>query len=117
MSKPRTLYDKIWDTHVVHASEDGTSILYIDRHLVHEVTRPQASDGLRTTGRRPRRPDTALAVPDHNAPTNDRSKCIAAERSRIQVEPLWRDADQSGSPRFQYTAHTRGRQKMIRPGD
>src|SRR3546814_4657962 len=84
MSKPRTLYDKIWDTHVVHASEDGTSILYIDRHLVHEVTSPQAFEGLRMTGRRPRRPDAALAVPDHNVPTSDRSKGIADEESRSE---------------------------------
>jgi 3-isopropylmalate/(R)-2-methylmalate dehydratase large subunit len=69
--KPRTLYDKIWDAHLVHEAEDGTCLLYIDRHLVHEVTSPQAFEGLRMTGRRAR-PTRPLAVPDHNVPTADR---------------------------------------------
>src|ERR671918_624400 len=84
----RTLFDKIWDSHVVHEEEDGTSLLYVDRHLVHEVTSPQAFEGLRQTGRKVRRPDATLAVPDHNVPTTDRSKGIADETSRIQVETL-----------------------------
>src|ERR1700761_3589439 len=71
-STPRTLYEKIWDAHVVSQREDGTALLYIDRHLVHEVTSPQAFDGLRAAGRTVRRPDLTLAVPDHNLPTTAR---------------------------------------------
>jgi 3-isopropylmalate/(R)-2-methylmalate dehydratase large subunit len=84
----KTLFDKIWDAHLVHEEEDGTSLLYIDRHLVHEVTSPQAFEGLRQSGRTVRRVDATLAVPDHNVPTTDRSKGIADETSRIQVETL-----------------------------
>src|SRR6218665_2535214 len=69
---PRTLYDKIWDAHVVDTRDDGTSLIYIDRHLVHEVTSPQAFEALRVSGRKVRRPDLALAVPDHNVPTTAR---------------------------------------------
>ena len=74
MAEPRTLFDKIWDAHVVDEQDDGTCLLYIDRHLVHEVTSPQAFEGLRLTGRKVRRPDATLAVPDHNVPTTDRSQ-------------------------------------------
>ena len=66
---PKTLYDKIWDAHVAHEADDGTCLLYIDRHLVHEVTSPQAFEGLRMTGRTVRAPDKTIAVPDHNVPT------------------------------------------------
>jgi 3-isopropylmalate/(R)-2-methylmalate dehydratase large subunit len=90
MAKPRTLYDKIWDDHLVHEADDGTCLLYIDRHLVHEVTSPQAFEGLRMTGRTVRHPERTLAVVDHNVPTTDRSKGIAEEESRIQVETLAR---------------------------
>ena len=76
MAKPRTLYDKIWDEHLVHEAPDGTCLLYIDRHLVHEVTSPQAFEGLRMTGRKVRAPEKTLAVVDHNVPTTDRSKGI-----------------------------------------
>src|SRR5690348_6057677 len=100
MSKPRTLFDKIWDSHVVTRQEDGTCILYIDRHLVHEVTSPQAFEGLRMAGRRIRRPEATLAVADHNVPTSDRSKGIADEESRIQVETLERNARDFGVPYF-----------------
>src|SRR3546814_15561875 len=100
MSKPRTLYDKIWDTHVVHASEDGTSILYIDRHLVHEVTSPQAFAGLRMTGRRPRRPDAALAVPAHNVPTSERPTGLPHEERRITGEKLERNEAEHGTPLY-----------------
>ncbi|GAB5434366.1 MAG: 3-isopropylmalate dehydratase large subunit [Epibacterium sp.] len=85
---PKTLYDKIWDAHVAQEAEDGTCLLYIDRHLVHEVTSPQAFEGLRMTDRKVRRPEKTLAVADHNIPTSDRSKGIADEESRIQVETL-----------------------------
>src|SRR5437899_5714352 len=74
MSKPTTLYDKIWNDHLVHEADDGTCLLYIDRHLVHEVTSPQAFEGLRTTGRKVHAPEKTLAVVDHNIPTTDRSK-------------------------------------------
>ena len=74
MSKPTTLYDKIWDDHLVHDSRDGTCLLYIDRHLVHEVTSPQAFEGLRMTGRKVRAPEKTLAVVDHNVPTTDRTQ-------------------------------------------
>ncbi len=84
----KTLFDKIWDSHVVHEEDDGTTLLYIDRHLVHEVTSPQAFEGLRQTHRAVRRVDATLAVPDHNVPTTDRSVRIADETSRIQVETL-----------------------------
>ena len=89
MAAPRTLFDKIWDAHVVEMQDDGTSLIYIDRHLVHEVTSPQAFEGLRLTGRKVRRPDLTLAVPDHNLPTTpDRLEFIADEDSRIQLDAL-----------------------------
>ena len=94
---PKTLYDKIWDAHLVHESEDGTSLLYIDRHLVHEVTSPQAFEGLRMAGRKVRAPHKTIAVPDHNVPTTwDREKGIDNEESRIQVDALDRNAKDFG---------------------
>jgi 3-isopropylmalate/(R)-2-methylmalate dehydratase large subunit len=94
---PRTLYDKIWDDHVVHEAEDGTCLLYIDRHLVHEVTSPQAFEGLRLAGRKVRAPDKTIAVPDHNVPTTEgRETRIDNEESRIQVEALDRNAREFG---------------------
>jgi len=100
MAKARTLFDKIWDSHVVHRQEDGTCVLYIDRHLVHEVTSPQAFEGLRLAGRKVRRPDATLAVADHNVPTSDRSQGIADEESRIQVETLEQNARDFGVPYY-----------------
>ena len=100
MAKPRTLYDKIWDDHLVHEADDGTCLLYIDRHLVHEVTSPQAFEGLRLTGRKVRHPERTLAVVDHNVPTTDRSKGIAEEESRIQVETLAQNARDFGVEYF-----------------
>ena len=88
MNGPTTLYDKIWESHLVDARDDGTSLLYIARHLVHEVTSPQAFEGLRNTKRSVRRPDLTLAVADHNVPTSDRSFGIEDEESRIQIEAL-----------------------------
>ena len=88
MAKPRTLFDKIWDAHLVDSQDDGTCLIYIDRHLVHEVTSPQAFEGLRMAGRQVRHPELTLAVADHNVPTTDRSKGIQNEESRIQVETL-----------------------------
>src|SRR5690625_239723 len=88
MAAPRTLFDKIWDAHLVERQEDGTCLLYIDRHLVHEVTSPQAFEGLRLAGRKVRRPDATLAVPDHNVPTSNRDQEIEDPESRLQVETL-----------------------------
>jgi 3-isopropylmalate/(R)-2-methylmalate dehydratase large subunit len=101
MSKPKTLFDKIWDSHVVDRQDDGTCLIYIDRHLVHEVTSPQAFEGLRLTGRKLRRPEATLAVPDHNVPTEGRaSGIIADEESRIQVETLRQNAKDFGVTLF-----------------
>lgn len=88
MAEPRTLFDKIWQSHVVHERDEGTCLIYIDRHLVHEVTSPQAFEGLRAAGRRVRRPDATLAVADHNVPTTGRSKGIDDPESRLQVDTL-----------------------------
>jgi len=94
----RTLYDKIWDDHMVDQAEDGTCLLYIDRHLVHEVTSPQAFEGLRMTGRKVRAPQKTIAVPDHNVPTTlDRANAATmTEDSRIQVEALDKNAKDFG---------------------
>lgn len=97
MSAPRTLYDKIWDDHLVDQQADGTCLLYIDRHLVHEVTSPQAFEGLRITHRKVRAPEKTLAVVDHNVPTSpDRYQGIKNEESRIQVEALAKNAADFG---------------------
>ena len=96
----RTLFDKVWDAHVVEKLPDGTCVLYIDRHLVHEVTSPQAFEGLRVSGRTVRRPDATIAVVDHNIPTSDRSLPILEEESRIQVETLERNVADFGVPYF-----------------
>ena len=95
---PKTLYDKIWDAHVAHEAEDGTCLLYIDRHLVHEVTSPQAFEGLRMAGRKVRAPEKTIAVPDHNVPTTlDRANAATmTEESRIQVEALDTNAKDFG---------------------
>jgi 3-isopropylmalate/(R)-2-methylmalate dehydratase large subunit len=93
---PRTLYDKIWDDHVVETMPDGTSLLYIDRHLVHEVTSPQAFEGLRVAGRKVRSPERTLAVVDHNVPTTDRSHGIDDPESATQVETLAQNARDFG---------------------
>ncbi|HET7413580.1 MAG TPA: 3-isopropylmalate dehydratase large subunit [Pararhizobium sp.] len=97
MTKPRTLYDKIWDDHLVDEQPDGTCLLYIDRHLVHEVTSPQAFEGLRMSGRKVRQPEKTLAVVDHNVPTSpDRHEGIKNEESRIQVEAMAKNAADFG---------------------
>ena len=98
MAKARTLYDKIWDDHVAHQADDGTCLLYIDRHLVHEVTSPQAFEGLRMTGRKVRHPEKTLAVVDHNVPTTDRSKGIAETESRLQVAVIAGGQIAGGAP-------------------
>jgi len=84
----KTIYDKIWNEHLVHEQEDGTSLLFVDRHLIHEVTSPQAFEGLRNSKRKVRQPRLTLAVADHNVPTTDRSKGISDKESKIQVDTL-----------------------------
>lgn len=100
MSAPKTLFDKIWESHLVDVQEDGTCLLYIDRHLVHEVTSPQAFEGLAASGRKVRRPDMTLAVPDHNVPTIGRGGRIENDESRIQVETLQKNCKDFGVPLF-----------------
>jgi 3-isopropylmalate/(R)-2-methylmalate dehydratase large subunit len=100
MAQPKTLFDKIWDSHLVDVQDDGTCLIYIDRHLVHEVTSPQAFEGLRLKDRKVRRPDATLAVADHNVPTTDRSGGIADEESRIQVETLTKNCEEFGIELF-----------------
>src|SRR6185369_1697030 len=96
----KTLFDKIWENHLVHRQDDGTCLIYIDRHLVHEVTSPQAFEGLRTSGRKVHRPQATLAVADHNVPTTDRSRGIVEPESRIQVETLEKNCRDFGVPYF-----------------
>ena len=99
MANPRTLFDKIWDAHLVKEVEDGTAIIYIDRHLVHEVTSPQAFEGLRMAGRKVRSPERTLAVPDHNVPTTaDRLTVIEDEEGRLQLETLKKNVADFGVP-------------------
>jgi 3-isopropylmalate/(R)-2-methylmalate dehydratase large subunit len=97
---PRTLFDKIWQSHLVDVQDDGTCLIYIDHHLVHEVTSPQAFEGLKLSGRKVRRPDLTLAVADHNVPTTDRTAGIDDEESRIQVETLEKNVKDFGVPYF-----------------
>jgi 3-isopropylmalate/(R)-2-methylmalate dehydratase large subunit len=97
---PRTLFDKVWDAHIVERLNDGTCLLYIDRHLVHEVTSPQAFEGLRAAGRKVRRPEGTIAVTDHNVPTSDRRNGIEEPESRLQVETLERNVVEFGVPYF-----------------
>mmetsp|Transcript_26354 Transcript_26354/g.36742 ORF Transcript_26354/g.36742 Transcript_26354/m.36742 type:complete len:735 (+) Transcript_26354:39-2243(+) len=99
-SAPKTLFDKIWESHVVHKQEDGTCLIYIDRHLVHEVTSPQAFEGLRAAGRKVRRLDCTLATADHNVPTTDRSKGIDNPESKLQVETLTANCREFGVEYF-----------------
>ncbi|HXU58668.1 MAG TPA: 3-isopropylmalate dehydratase large subunit [Verrucomicrobiae bacterium] len=98
--RPRTLFDKIWESHLAHRQEDGICLLYVDRHLVHEVTSPQAFEGLRMAGRKVHRPQATLAVADHNVPTTDRSRGIQEPESRIQVETLEKNCADFGVPYF-----------------
>ena len=115
MAKPQTLFDKIWQNHLVDTQEDGTCLIYIDRHLVHEVTSPQAFEGLRSAGRKVRRPDLTLAVADHNTPTTDISEGIAEEESRIQVETLEVNVKEFGVPYIGLTDARRGIVHIIGP--
>jgi len=111
----RTLYDKIWDEHVVHTEEDGTAVLYIDRHLVHEVTSPQAFEGLDLAGRKVWRISANLAVSDHNVPTTDRSHGIADPISRLQVDTLDSNCDRFGITQFKMNDKRQGIVHVIGP--
>jgi 3-isopropylmalate/(R)-2-methylmalate dehydratase large subunit len=113
--QPRTLYDKIWDDHVVDTQPDGTCLIYIDRHLVHEVTSPQAFEGLRLTGRKVRRPEKTLAVVDHNVPTTDRSLGIDDPESAIQVETLAANAREFGVEYFNELDRRQGIVHVVGP--
>ena len=108
MAAPRTLYDKIWDDHLVHEADDGTCLLYIDRHLVHEVTSPQAFEGLRMSNRTVRHPEKTLAVVDHNVPTTDRSHGIDDPEAREQVEALAKNAAEFNIDYFNETDRRQG---------
>lgn len=115
-SRPRTLFDKVWDSHVVERLPDGTCVLYIDRHLVHEVTSPQAFEGLRMAGRKVRRPDATIAVVDHNIATSaDRAQGIKEEDSRIQVETLEQNVKEFGVPYFPILDERQGIVHIIGP--
>ena len=111
----KTLYDKIWENHLVHEQDDGTSLIYVDRHLIHEVTSPQAFEGLRLQKRKVRRPELTLAVPDHNVPTTDRSKGIDDEQSRIQVETLRNNCKEFGVKLFDVNDKRQGIVHIIGP--
>ena len=111
----KTLYDKIWNDHLVHQQSDGTALLYVDRHLVHEVTSPQAFEGLRMQNRKVRRPELTLAVPDHNVPTTDRSKGIADEESKIQVDTLRNNCKEFGVQLFDVNDKRQGIVHIIGP--
>jgi 3-isopropylmalate/(R)-2-methylmalate dehydratase large subunit len=115
MAGPRTLFDKIWSSHVVDVQDDGTCLIYIDRHLVHEVTSPQAFEGLRAAGRTVRRPEATLAVADHNVPTTDRAAGIADTESRIQVETLAANCREFGIPYFSMDDRRQGIVHIIGP--
>ncbi len=112
---PKTLYDKIWNEHVVHQQDDGTVLLYVDRHLIHEVTSPQAFEGLRLSKRKVRRPDLTLAVADHNVPTTDRSKGIEDRESKIQVEMLEKNCKEFGVQLFDMKDKRQGIVHIIGP--
>ncbi|MPY72230.1 MAG: 3-isopropylmalate dehydratase large subunit, partial [Alphaproteobacteria bacterium] len=118
MSKPRTLFDKIWDSHLVDVQEDGTCLLYIDRQLIHEITSAQAFDGLRDAGRRARRPEANICVPDHNVPTTPGRGGIEEidnEESRIQLEVLKKNAEEFGLPYFEVNDIRQGIVHVIGP--
>lgn len=115
MTKSLTLYEKIWNSHVVKKHEDGTCVLYIDRHLVHEVTSPQAFEGLRLADRKVRRPEATLAVADHNVPTTDRKLGIPVDESRIQIETLEQNVKDFGIEYFGMNDKRQGIVHIIGP--
>jgi len=112
---PQTLYDKIWNEHVVHQQDDETTLLYVDRHLIHEVTSPQAFEGLRISKRKVRKPNLTLAVADHNVPTTDRSKGIDDQESKIQIEALEKNCKEFGIELFDMNDKRQGIVHIIGP--
>ncbi len=112
---PQTLYEKIWNEHIVHQLDDGTTLLYVDRHLIHEVTSPQAFEGLRMSNRKVRKPNLTLAVADHNVPTSNRSKGIDDEESKIQVEALELNCKEFGIEIFNMKDKRQGIVHIIGP--
>jgi 3-isopropylmalate/(R)-2-methylmalate dehydratase large subunit len=115
MTESKTLYDKIWASHLVHLDDNGIGLLYVDRHLIHEVTSPQAFEGLRISGRGVRRPDATLAVPDHNVPTSGRAGGIADEESRIQVDTLRENCAEFGITYFDIMDKRQGIVHIVGP--
>src|ERR1700693_1191150 len=118
MAQPRTLFDKIWDSHVITPQGEGTFLIYIDLHLIHEVTTPQAFEGLKLAGRKVRRPDATMASADHNTPTTTRSAGvhgIIEPDSKIQVEVLERNVKEFGVPYFPITSLDQGIVHVIGP--
>jgi len=115
MARLRTLFDKIWDDHVIAPQGEGTYLIYIDLHLIHEVTTPQAFEGLKLAGRRVRRPDATLAVSDHNIPTSNRAAGIDEPESRLQVETLERNVKEFGVPYFPIDSINQGIVHIIGP--
>ena len=111
----KTLYDKLWESHLIQENEDGTSLLYIDRHLIHEVTSPQAFEGLRLAGRKPWRTETNIAVPDHNIPTKDREKGITDPISKLQVDTLGLNCDSFQIKEFKMENPNQGIVHVIGP--
>jgi len=112
---PKTLYDKIWNEHIVHKQDDGTTLLYVDRHLIHEVTSPQAFEGLKLSKRKVRKPNLTLAVADHNVPTTSRTKGIEDQESRIQVEALEKNCKEFGIKLFDMKDKRQGIVHIIGP--
>ena len=112
---PQTLYEKIWNEHIVHQQDDGTTLLYVDRHLIHEVTSPQAFEGLRLSKRKVRKPNLTLAVADHNVPTTNRTKGIDDEESRIQVDALEKNCKEFGIELFDMKDKRQGIVHIIGP--
>jgi len=115
MAAPRTLFDKIWENHVIAAQGEGTYLIYIDLHLIHEVTTPQAFEGLKLAGRKVRRPDATMAVADHNVPTSDRSRGIDDPESKLQVDTLERNVKEFGVPYFAVDSINQGIVHIIGP--
>src|ERR1700738_2026912 len=115
MAQPRTLFDKIWDSHVITPQGEGTYLIYIDLHLIHEVTTPQAFEGLRAAGRKVRRPDATIAVCDHNIPTSNRSAGIDEPESKLQVDTLEQNVRDFGVPYFPINSINQGIVHIIGP--
>src|SRR5437773_7761330 len=118
MAQPRTLFDKIWDNHVIAPQGEGTYLIYIDLHLIHEVTTPQAFEGLKLAGRKVRRPDATMAVADHNIPTTNRAAGVAGianYESKLQVDVLERNVREFGVPYFAIDSIDQGIVHIIGP--